>query len=370
MDFDECCTIENDMVFRVWFSRYRECRNTRLPEWVSSLHPKRIPCRVASESITNDQHGSFNITCKIILDDGEACAVRFPMIGRVKYPDEKLTREVAIMNLICNHTGVPIPKVIAWGVAAGNTLGLGPFLITSYVEGVSLGEILTNHDCDNSRMMREDISDHDVKKIYRQIAHIQLQLSKLNFDRIGSPCPSSHEVDKLGLIRVRARPFTLKSHEILNVGGIDVFGEPERTFSSTSEYFSFVIEQDVQQLTKQLNSVDDEEDAANKLRAWKAMRHQMPRLSSMFRHHGPFKLICDDFGPANMIVNNAVDLQIVAVVDWEWSYAGPIELLWSAPRWLLVQSPSMWEDRSILARYNKYLEIFTYSSSKIRKGKS
>lgn len=109
---------------------------------------------------------------------------------------------------------------------------------------------------------------------------------------------------------------------------------------------------------QQLNSVDDERDAADKYKAWEAMRELMPHFLSTSRDRGPFKLICDDFGPANMLVNNAEDLEIVAVIDWEWCYAGPVELMWSAPRWLLIQSPNMWEDASILDRYNRYLEIY------------
>lgn len=53
------------------------------------------------------------------------------------------------------------------------------------------------------------------------------------------------------------------------------------------------------------------------------MKTLVSRFASPETDHGPFKLICDDFGLANMIVNNAEELQIVLVHDWEWSYAGP-----------------------------------------------
>ncbi len=55
-------------------------------------------------------------------------------------------------------------------------------------------------------------------------------------------------------------------------------------------------------------------------------RHVWPEYQT-----GPFKLICDDFGPSNVIVNNAEDLRIVAVVDLEWSYISPAQLLGTAP---------------------------------------
>lgn len=63
----------------------------------------------------------------------------------------------------------------------------------------------------------------------------------------------------------------------------------------------------------------------------------------------------------NMIVNNIDDLQIVAVLDWEWSYAGPQELFWSPPLWLLGEHPVSWEDGvddSRVSRYHEHLDIF------------
>ncbi|OBW63590.1 MAG: Uncharacterized protein AUREO_063440 [Aureobasidium pullulans] len=63
-----------------------------------------------------------------------------------------------------------------------------------------------------------------------------------------------------------------------------------------------------------------------------------------------------------MMVDNAEDLNIVAVLDWEWSYAGPQELFWSPPLWLLGQHPASWEDGvddTRLSRYDKHLDILT-----------
>ncbi|KAJ5783418.1 uncharacterized protein N7518_009095 [Penicillium psychrosexuale] len=54
---------------------------------------------------------------------------------------------------------------------------------------------------------------------------------------------------------------------------------------------------------------------------------------------GPFKLICDDLGLANMIVKSAEDHTIVGMVDLEWVYAGPAQIFFSAPWWLLYDLP-------------------------------
>jgi hypothetical protein len=84
-------------------------------------------------------------------------------------------------------------------------------------------------------------------------------------------------------------------------------------------------------------------------------RHVLPGLD-----RGPFKLTCDDFQPTNMIVNNEQELKVIAVIDWEWSYTAPAQMVNSTPSWLVIQSPHIWatvDDR--LTRFNKHLEIYT-----------
>ena len=82
---------------------------------------------------------------------------------------------------------------------------------------------------------------------------------------------------------------------------------------------------------------------------------------------GLFKLLCDDFGLANMIVRSKDDLTIVGVVDLEWSYAGPAQLFGSALWWLLQSRLTLYDaefkkeavqSAAILTRYLRYLEIF------------
>lgn len=125
------------------------------------------------------------------------------------------------------------------------------------------------------------------------------------------------------------------------------------------DYFTHVANNDWRHLRNQLNSVDDEDDARKKYLHWSVLESLIPRFVIPRHDKGPFKLICDDFGPANMIVNNAQDLEIVSVIDWEWSYTGPLQLFWSPPRWLLMQSPNTWsESDERLTEYNRYLDMY------------
>lgn len=64
--------------------------------------------------------------------------------------------------------------------------------------------------------------------------------------------------------------------------------------------------------------------------------------------------------PGNMLVNNSKELKIVALLDWEWAYSGPFQLLYSPPRWLLLQKPLNWTNPqgSDMARYTECFERF------------
>ena len=78
-----------------------------------------------------------------------------------------------------------------------------------------------------------------------------------------------------------------------------------------------------------------------------------------------FKLFCDDLGLANLMVRSREDLTVVGVVDLEWSYVGPAQLLASAPWWLLMERPTnpAWdcderEPIDLTNRYTGYLEMY------------
>jgi hypothetical protein len=80
---------------------------------------------------------------------------------------------------------------------------------------------------------------------------------------------------------------------------------------------------------------------------------------------GPFKLICDDLGLANLMLKSENDFTVVGVVDLEWSYIGPAQLAASVPWWLLQQRPTLpsWncvddDPPAFTWRYFKYLDTY------------
>lgn len=80
---------------------------------------------------------------------------------------EKVAMEVTALNLIRDRTTIPVPKVRAWGPAASNPLGLGPFIMMDFIDGVSLNHLLRDPNAERPRrVMREDISESDIETLY------------------------------------------------------------------------------------------------------------------------------------------------------------------------------------------------------------
>ncbi|GAD91975.1 conserved hypothetical protein [Paecilomyces variotii No. 5] len=348
---------------QLWVDKINETHATgRLCPWVSTFHPKKLPCQLEGTFY----HGSFNAGVKMVFSDGTAWMVRFARVGMVSddYADEKVAMEVTTLRLLRDKTTIPVPKVQAWGSAASNSLGLGPFIIMDFIDGVSLDDIFHHPIAENrSRLVKEDVSDSDIEVIYRQIANFLLQIFQLDFDQIGSlPSPEDGPQGS-----TPARPLTFKAHTILQDGGVDTFGDRTKGFETATDYFQYVTSQDWEQLVHQPNSIDGPYNAKNKYVAFQALKSLAVDLVNAQYDRHKFKLICDDFGLGNFIVRSREDLTVVGVVDLEWSYIGPAQLLATAPWWLLGDRPGNeeWDCDAddeppceVATRYFRYLDIF------------
>ncbi|KAI9848064.1 MAG: hypothetical protein M1837_001166 [Sclerophora amabilis] len=332
-------------------------KRPQLLEWISTIHPQKLACQIKGDLF----HGSYNLGQKVIFSDGTKWLVRFPLVGHVspEHADEKVAMEVEAMRFIGERTDIPVPEIKYWGLAAENPLGLGPFVIMDFIEGVSLDGLLSNPDAkQHFRLIREDVSDDIIEVLYRQLAAILLQLFQLDFNRIGS-LPTS----KTGF-RAPIRPLTFKVHDIQQTGGVNTFGDRTKGFLTTTEYFQYVVEQDWEQLLNQPNSIGGESNARTKYESLSALKTLIPNFIHPEYDRGHFKIICDDLSLANVVVRSKDDLTIVGLVDLEWSYVGPAQLFGSAPWWLLgirLNNVDTYYDKDYpktAARFLKYLEIF------------
>ncbi|RDW63221.1 phosphotransferase family protein [Aspergillus mulundensis] len=347
MDWDERAHASHYAESLSWARRFNSTKGPPIATWVSTFRNNQ------PSEVVGDNCGSFNWSCMIRFDDGVQWMVRFAVPGRVMDGDEKVSHEAATMRFVKDKTNIPVPSVIAWGLSDENPLGLGAFIIMEFIEGEPLDMILRQGTGpEEAHSLRLDISNKELETIYRQIANFLLELSAHDFPRIGS---LSGDADFSNAIN--SRPLTLKMNEIESHGGVRVGGPLSETFSSATSYFHHVAIQDMQHLRDQPNSVDDSEDARRKYLQNEIFTAIVPRFVDSKYDYGPFKLICDDFRFGNMLVNNAQELKIVAVLDWEWAYAAPFQMLYSPPRWLLLKKPFDWEDADV-SRYNSLLEIF------------
>lgn len=347
---------------KVWIRKVNKVYGTgEFCQWVSSFHSQRLPCALEGKEFHS---GSFNAGMKMLFSDGTSWLVRFVFEGKVakELVDEKVAMEVSALRIIRDKTTIPVPTVHAWGVSAENPLGLGPFIIMDFIEGVSLHDItLRNPDstCNVDRVLRQDINHSEIEQIYRQMAGILLQLFQINFDQISNlPWP---DTGSPGF----AQPLTFKANSILQDGGVNPFSDRAHPFSDTKSFLTYLADQDWGQLLAQPNSVFDEDDARKNYQTFSVLRQSVGDFIHSQYDGGPFKLICDDFGLANLIVRSREDLTVIGVIDLEWSYAGPAQLFGSAPWWLLQDRPthSAWDyldgqPPTIGERYFKALELF------------
>lgn len=195
-----------------WVHKLSKTWGTKLCSWVSSFHPEQLECHMTSTTErkrTIQSQGAYNTVSKIRFDKtGETWAVRFPVLGKAS-ADEKVEAEVAAIEHIRKHTDIPVPEIKKWGLSHENELGLGAFIISVWVDGISLGDALRDDPHTISRLITKKNDLSTLRHVWRQIARFMLQLSRINFDHIGSCTATSR------------RPLTQRAANILQNGGVE-----------------------------------------------------------------------------------------------------------------------------------------------------
>ena len=216
MDSDEVNTTHESMVDN-WLYLLGKCGTTGIEKLASTY-------RNGETCVCIDmRNGSFNWCFKVKFSDNVQWAVRIPVAGNVMHTEEKIRREVAVLKFIKERTLIPVPKVIAFGMAADNCHPeMGPFIITEWIEGVPLSTIMEKLPRPEAGpILREDISDKELYFIYRQMARILLELSMHTFDNIGA----LDYKDETTSWTVMSAPLTLKMNEIERDGYVQVDGK-------------------------------------------------------------------------------------------------------------------------------------------------
>lgn len=134
-------------------------------------------------------------------------------------------------------------------------------------------------------------------------------------------------------------------NELVRLGGLPRSQLPDlhTTFNTTYSYLEALADLNIKHLIYQRNeAVESADDCRRKFVARKLFHNlaREKRLTNPSLDKGPFKIWCDDLRPANVLLDE--NLQIVGVVDWEFKYAAPAEFSHSPPWWLLIEKPEYW----------------------------
>lgn len=288
--------------------------------------------------------GSFNFILQMEYKHS-ATNIRFSKPGVHMFPEEKVKNEVAVMRYISNKTCISVPVVLKWGTKEECPLKLSPFIIMSHIEHKTLMyHVLNRPGCprDVRGILNPNIDEDQLEMLYIQLAKILLQLSKTELPKIGS----LSQVDDLSW-EVARRPLSMNMNELVQLGTLPRSKLPplHTTFETASSYIETLAQLNIQHLIHQRNDAVQSADDCRRKYVARQLFYKLARdkkLTLPCYENGPFKLWCDDFRPANVLLNE--DMHIAGVVDWEFTYAAPVEFSYAAPWWLLIEKPEYWSE--------------------------
>lgn len=293
------------------------------------------------------QKGSFNITLRMKYTYS-ATNIRFSQPGAILFPEEKVKNEVAVMRYISDQTSIPVPFILHSGTREESPLNLSPFIMMSHIEHTTtMYDALNTPGCLNEErgVLDPNIDEDQLGMLYTQLAKILLQLSKPEFPKIGS----LSQVDDFSW-EVTSRPLSMNMNELVRLGTLPRSKLPplDATFKTASSYIETLAQLNIQHLIYQRNDAVQSTDDCRRKFVARQLFYKLAKdkkLSLPCDENGPFKLWCDDFRPANVLLNNLnEDMHIAGVVDWEFTYAAPVGFSYAPPWWLLIEKPEYWSE--------------------------
>ncbi|KAK0621572.1 hypothetical protein B0T17DRAFT_508909 [Bombardia bombarda] len=287
--------------------------------------------------------GSFNISLDVKHGESdEHVLIRFPSPGNVYGPwrDEKVKNEVMVMNYLREHTSIPVPCVRSWGLTEESPQQLGPFIIMDFMEGQDLSDLLQQptESKEEPIILDPDIDEARLDFVYEQVASFMLELSHLEFPRIGAISKDATS----GQWAVAGRPLTYDMNEVVTLGcyPADQFATMV-SFDRASDYFEARARCFQTHLEVQRNIAGDDEDFAwSQFVARRCFAKLIPTHGTI-DDVGAFPLFCDDLRPTNMLADPET-MRITAVLDFEFTNAMPAQFANDLPWWLLLKQPAVW----------------------------
>lgn len=194
--------------------------------------------------------GSFNLCLRVMFSNGGADAmIRFSGQGHSVFRDEKTQNEVETINFIHANTTIPVPHLLGWGLTKDSPRQLGPFIISEFVEGVSLSSILSDRTDVQKLWLNPNIDTSILDTVYEQIADFMLQLYQFDFSGIGAISKDA----ETGSWCVRGRPLTYSMNELATSMFYPVEEFPSNPFNTSSDYFQSLTQAHLTHLRTQRN---------------------------------------------------------------------------------------------------------------------
>ncbi|KAI9841099.1 MAG: hypothetical protein M1837_001003 [Sclerophora amabilis] len=341
MSFDDAAWERSDEIFDAWKRKLHQEDTLRAIGTLIIKHRGGVP-----EELCPPMRGAFNVCIRMKFKDGGSALIRFPCPGVSMFPEEKVRQEVATMRFLAEKTSIPVPFILHYGMTDESPHHLGPFIIMDYVEhAYTMTAALNRPDLgwEDRPILDPHVSQDRLEFVYGQMAEILLQLSQLSFPRICSLAPVDDDGDDDSGV-IASRPLTFNMNDLVQLGNFPRRKLISGAYDTSSSYFEALAKMTVTHLSTQHN---DAISSATDCRRKYVGRRLFQELASQGRlthfeedDSGPFRLFCDDLRPANVLVND--EFKIVAVIDWEYTYAAPAELTFSPPWWLVLEAPEYW----------------------------
>lgn len=254
--------------------------------------------------------GHFNLVKRVSFEGDEAGSttdwvvrLRLPSDGIFQSPEKLDPRkimevEVASMKFYKAKTSIPVPLVIAYDSSLDNAVG-APYIIMEYIYGNAAGEM---REIKESALSFYGTPEQD-RKFRRQVAQIQATISSFTFPHIGSLY-----VNDQG-------EFAVGPDVVTGLG----------PWSNSADYYADVVSHIYETLPR--DERRDEVVDSTALFVPSALSY----LARVHGHEptGPFRLVNNDFGTHNILVNE--DFDVVGVIDFDGVMAAPIGVVAQYP---------------------------------------
>ncbi|KAF4956497.1 hypothetical protein FGADI_3776 [Fusarium gaditjirri] len=306
--------------------------------------------------------GGFNVLYRVQVEEmSPDVMVRLPCPSLVQFPGEKTMYEAATARLVAQETKLPVPHHLHFSQDSV----LGPFIIMERRENSgSISARLTrpNKDMPVPHALDPNVSESLLRAIWQRVAHCLLVMSQLAFPRIGSLLQTHAHI-----YEVAGRPLSHNMTDMVRLANITrcILPPESQTYAVADEWYTALAEMHMAQLVCLHNDlVTSEDDCRNKYVSRQIFRRlaRHGQLSSFGfaedtwssqssrilpetlapcpSNSDSFRLWGDDFRAGNILLDESD--QIAALIDWEYTYAGPTQFILDPPWWLLLETAEMW----------------------------